>query len=82
MKMISHHQVVSVKDVFATATKIFIVLELVEGSLHPPHQSLSLTNISPQVVNYLIRLPMKESYPKNTRDFTSNNSSMVSNIVT
>mmetsp|Transcript_14366 Transcript_14366/g.12993 ORF Transcript_14366/g.12993 Transcript_14366/m.12993 type:complete len:96 (+) Transcript_14366:61-348(+) len=31
MKMINHKQVVSVKDVFATGTKIFIVLELVEG---------------------------------------------------
>lgn len=31
MKMIQHHHVIAVKDVFATATKIFIVLELVEG---------------------------------------------------
>ena len=31
MKMINHKQVIAVKDVFATATKIFIVLELVEG---------------------------------------------------
>lgn len=31
MKMISHHHVVSVKDVFATSAKIFIVLEFVGG---------------------------------------------------
>ena len=31
MKMIRHKNVVAVKDVFATATKIFIVLELVDG---------------------------------------------------
>ena len=31
MKMINHKQIIAVKDVFATATKIFIVLELVEG---------------------------------------------------
>lgn len=33
MKMISHNHVVGVKDVFATATKIFIVLELIEVSI-------------------------------------------------
>jgi len=31
MKLISHTNVVCVKDVFATSTKIFIVLELVDG---------------------------------------------------
>ena len=31
MKMINHHHVVSVKDVFATSAKIFIVLEFVGG---------------------------------------------------
>ena len=31
MKLINHHNVVCVKDVFATTSKIFIVLELVEG---------------------------------------------------
>ena len=31
MKMIKHHSVVTVKDVFATPQKIYIVLELVEG---------------------------------------------------
>jgi serine/threonine protein kinase len=31
MKLISHTNVVSVKDVFATTSKIFIVLELVDG---------------------------------------------------
>lgn len=31
MKMVNHHHVVSVKDVFATTTKIFIVLEFVGG---------------------------------------------------
>ena len=31
MRMINHKHVISIKDVFATATKIFMVLELVEG---------------------------------------------------
>lgn len=31
MKLITHNNVVCVKDVFATTSKIFIVLELVEG---------------------------------------------------
>ncbi len=31
MKMINHHHVVMVKDVFATSAKIFIVLEFVGG---------------------------------------------------
>ncbi len=31
MKMINHHHVVAVKDVFATSAKIFIVLEFVGG---------------------------------------------------
>ena len=31
MKMINHQYVVCVKDVFATTSKIFLVLELVEG---------------------------------------------------
>lgn len=31
MKMIKHDNIIAVKDVFATQTKIFIVLELVEG---------------------------------------------------
>lgn len=31
MKMVHHKHVIAVKDVFATVTKIFIVLELVEG---------------------------------------------------
>lgn len=31
MKMINHHHIVSVKDVFATSAKIFIVLEFVGG---------------------------------------------------
>jgi 5'-AMP-activated protein kinase catalytic alpha subunit len=31
MRMINHKHVIRIKDVFATATKIFMVLELVEG---------------------------------------------------
>ena len=31
MKMINHHHVVAVKDVFATGSKIFIVLEYIGG---------------------------------------------------
>ena len=31
MRMINHKNVIGIKDVFATTSKIFIVLELVEG---------------------------------------------------
>ena len=89
MRKIDHKHVIGVKDVFATASSIFLVVEYVDGNIFKKFlaTTMSLTvsignTLAFKVVNCLTKLQQKAGKRKSKPSFTSVSSSKESNVAT